>query len=147
MPLDCQGLPFPPARTGKIDSHTPPLPRCPPPRPSPLALKRQKAAPPREKSLQSSCLRILKSHGLLARKRHGSPFAVAGDPDLYFLFHGRHVEIELKRPGESPTPLQQARLAEWACHGAITRVIHSTTELCGLLSELDQSTGHKPLPR
>jgi len=92
--------------------------------------------PPREKSLQNSCLHILKSRGLTGRKRHGDAYGVAGDPDLYFLIGGRHVEVELKRPGEEPTPLQKLRLAEWVQAGAITRVIHSTTEFRCLLDEL-----------
>ena len=57
--------------------------------------------------------------GLLLRKLHGSPFAVAGDPDLFGSYRGQAIAVEVKRPGENPTPLQQQRLHEWATAGAL----------------------------
>ena len=69
------------------------------------------------------------------RKRHGSPLTVKGDPDLYGclpLDHphwpGRHFEIEVKRPGEHPTPLQLTRLEEWKMAGALTGVARSVDD-------------------
>jgi len=66
--------------------------------------------------------------GLLLRKRHGTAFGVAGDPDLSGSFRGRHVEIEVKQPGEEPTPLQKRRMAEWQRAGAMVLVCRSADE-------------------
>jgi hypothetical protein len=63
------------------------------------------------------------------RKRHGSAFSTAGDPDLYLCLNGRHIEIEVKLPGQSPTPLQRERLVKWGQAGAFCFVAHSITEL------------------
>ena len=37
---------------------------------------------------------------------------VAGDPDIDACLRGRSVQLEVKRPGEKPTPLQVKRLEE-----------------------------------
>jgi hypothetical protein len=71
--------------------------------------------------------------GCVIRKRHGSSWGVAGDPDLYGSIRGRHFEVEIKRPGEDPTPLQQARLAQWRASGAIAGVAHEVGEALALL--------------
>lgn len=89
-------------------------------------------------SLESQLLRLVERHlkalartdpTFLWRKRHGSPFTVAGDPDIYGLWRGHHFEIELKRPGESPTLLQQYHLRQWQRAGAHAFVVHSLPEL------------------
>jgi hypothetical protein len=71
----------------------------------------------------------------LFRKKHGTRFGVAGDPDLYGAWHGVPWAIELKRPGEQPTQLQTLRLAEWSAAGAYTGVIHSMPEFHRWLGE------------
>lgn len=89
---------------------------------------------PREAQLLASASKRLNRWssacpGLQWRKRHGSPLGITGDPDLYGLFNGQHFEIELKRPGEQPTPLQSHRLIEWQKAGARVFVVHSLAEL------------------
>lgn len=76
----------------------------------------------------------------VVRKRHGTVFTTAGDPDVYALIDGHHFELELKRPGEKPTPLQTARLAQWRGAGAIVGCIHTLAELEALL----QAAGYPP---
>jgi hypothetical protein len=71
--------------------------------------------------------------GMLLRKRHGSVWSVAGDPDLYGSWNGQHVEIEVKRPGEEPTPLQKKRLADWNESGAMVAVCCSVRDFNELL--------------
>ena len=63
------------------------------------------------------------------RKRHGTVYTTAGDPDIYFLLDGIHVECELKQPGKEPTRIQQHRLLQWSKAGALTVVIHTLAEL------------------
>jgi len=65
----------------------------------------------------------------VVRKRHGSSYTTAGDPDLEILFQGTHIECELKRVGENPTPLQSRRLEQWAAAGAVTAVVHTVEEM------------------
>ena len=38
---------------------------------------------------------------------------VAGEPDIDACLRGRSLQLEVKRPGERATPLQEKRLAEW----------------------------------
>ena len=83
----------------------------------------------RESSLVAEILRALRAlPGVVVRKRHGSTWGVAGDPDLYGSIHSRHFEIEVKRPGDRPTALQQARLKQWAATGALVGVARSVED-------------------
>jgi hypothetical protein len=72
------------------------------------------------------------------RKRHGGPYATAGDPDIYLCVAGRHLEIEVKMPGENPTSLQNQRLVQWGRAGALTVVVHTVSELECWLERLVQ---------
>lgn len=96
---------------------------------------------PLESQLQRSVERRLKDlhrtdPSFVWRKRHGSAFTTAGDPDLFGCWRGVPFEIELKRPGESPTLLQAARLSEWAAAGARCFTIHSLPELDAAIGTL-----------
>lgn len=66
--------------------------------------------------------------GLEYEVRHGTAFGKAGQPDISCCYRGRRIEMEVKRPGGKPTPLQAARLAAWERAGAITGVAHSLDE-------------------
>jgi len=84
---------------------------------------------PRESTIVRAILKALgQVPGLVARKRWGTALGKAGDPDLYGSFNGKHFELEVKRPGEEPTPLQWARLAEWQEAGATIGVVHNRAE-------------------
>ena len=67
-----------------------------------------------------------------AEKRHGSVYTGAGKQDILACVAGRHVEIELKRPGEEPRPLQDRVRQQWERAGAITGVAHSVDEVKAL---------------
>ena len=83
----------------------------------------------REAALVAEILRALRAlPGVIVRKRHGSAWGVAGDPDLYGSIQGRHFEIEVKRPGDRPTALQEARMKQWAATGALAGVARSVEE-------------------
>jgi hypothetical protein len=64
----------------------------------------------------------------IARKRHGSPYGMRGDPDVYGLINGHHFEMEIKLDKNTPTTLQEKRLEEWEKHGAIVTVVWSLAE-------------------
>ena len=71
--------------------------------------------------------------GAVTRKRHGSIYSTVGDPDLYVLYHGVHIECELKRLGQQPTPIQTRRLEEWRTAGAVVAVIRTVQEMRDLM--------------
>lgn len=73
----------------------------------------------------------------LARKVHGSVYAIKGEPDIDACARGVCLKIEVKRPGEKPTKIQEHRLREWANAGAIVAVVHSLEEL----QDLTDATG------
>ena len=89
-----------------------------------------------ESSLVSAIIRALRAlPGVVVRKRHGSAWGTAGDPDLYGTVNGRHFEIEVKRPGGTLTPLQEVRLREWAAAGALTGVARSVEDALQIIEE------------
>jgi len=71
----------------------------------------------------------------IVRKRHGTVYTTAGDPDLTILYSGIHIECELKRPGEEARPLQLRRLEQWRAAGAVTAVVHSVAEMRQVMEE------------
>jgi hypothetical protein len=73
--------------------------------------------------------------GCLARKRWGGGMGVAGDPDIDACVCGRSVQLEVKRPGEAPTPLQVKRLEEWRRAGSVVGVVHSVDEVRALIEK------------
>jgi len=72
----------------------------------------------------------------VVRKRHGSIYSTSGDPDLEILYRGTHIECELKRMGENPTPLQVRRMEEWRQAGAVVAVIRTVAEMRELMYSL-----------
>ncbi len=93
---------------------------------------------PLEKQIVDSIVKYLRAvPGCIVRKRHGTAFGVAGDPDLYGTLCGRHFELEVKRPGNQPTVLQEKRMEEWRIGGAIVGVVHSLQEAREVLAEME----------
>lgn len=89
-----------------------------------------------ERAIVKAILAYLNSlPGCLARKRWGGGMGVAGDPDIDACIRGRSVQLEVKRPGEKPTPLQLKRLEEWRKAGAITGVVTSVVETRAVLEK------------
>jgi hypothetical protein len=78
---------------------------------------------PRESTIVRQIVAALRTiPGVVVRKRHGSSWSVAGDPDLYGSYKGRHFEIEVKRPSGEVSEIQQARLRDWERAGALVGV-------------------------
>lgn len=78
--------------------------------------------------------------GLCLRKRHGTAFTTAGDPDITGCYRGRHIEYEVKRPGEQPRLNQHARMDEWRRAGAHVGWGTSWTEFIVWLRQIDKET-------
>jgi hypothetical protein len=71
--------------------------------------------------------------GCLARKRWGGGMGVAGEPDIDACLRGRSLQLEVKRLGQKPTPLQVKRLDQWRHAGALVGVVTSVEEVKALL--------------
>lgn len=85
---------------------------------------------PREKAIVKRIVDWLNAQpNCLARKRHGTAYAVAGDPDIVCCWRGQHIEIECKQPGEAPSAIQHVRLEEWRKSGAICIVAHGLEQV------------------
>jgi len=94
--------------------------------------------PVMEKAVVARIMAALKKiPGVVVRKRHGTAMGVAGDPDIYGSFRGRHFEIEVKRRDGVLTELQKVRIRDWARSGALVGVVRSAAEALSLL-ELDR---------
>jgi hypothetical protein len=93
---------------------------------------------PLEASIVKSCLKWLNS---LPRsefqKRHGARTR-SGDPDIYGCLDSIHWEIEVKRPGNKPTPRQNARLDAWLNAGARACWVESLDELKHIIRNYDE---------
>jgi Holliday junction resolvase len=70
---------------------------------------------------------------LVARKTHGTAFSTAGDPDIIGCYLGSMFVIELKKQGENPTKIQEARLLEWRRAGALSGIARSVNDVRALL--------------
>ncbi len=92
----------------------------------------------RESALVSAIVAALRAvPGLAVRKRHGTAWGFAGDPDLTGCYRGRHFELEVKTPAGALTRLQEARLAEWTRAGATTAVVRSVNEALAALEIME----------
>lgn len=73
-------------------------------------------------------------------KLHGSPMQSRGEPDLIggFIRDGQviHFAVELKMPGEQPTPIQKFRLAQWDFVGFRTGVVYSLLDFKRIVGAL-----------
>jgi hypothetical protein len=85
---------------------------------------------PFERSLQDTIIRRLnEDKRTLVRCRSADAVGhFVGDPDITGCIGGRHVEIEVKVPGEVPTRLQLIRLSYWRKVGACAVWVNSTEQ-------------------
>ncbi len=91
----------------------------------------------REASVEDQVIRVLKAHHAKHIKANFAAHLI-GEPDRIGCFRSRCSQcgaaiavpfaIEVKRPGEDATPLQQNRLYEWSQAGARAWVAHSVEE-------------------
>lgn len=67
--------------------------------------------------------------GWYAQKRHIGPYDRAGEPDITGIAPGgRRVEIEVKLPGNLPTPHQRLRLDHWRKLDALVTVVWNVAD-------------------
>lgn len=110
---------------------------------------RRRGANP-ESDLQTAIANALRLHGCYVERRNSGAvrtqagglvrLAPVGTPDLFALApprragaHATPVYVEVKRPGQAPTPAQAERHAELRGYGAVVIVAHSVDEALELL--------------
>ena len=92
----------------------------------------------KESTLKKKVLEYLNSvPGCKAIKMHGNRYVEAGTPDICCCYQGRAMWIELKRPGEQPTPIQLKRLREWQEAGAVVGWVTDLEGVKRMLEELE----------
>jgi hypothetical protein len=71
-------------------------------------------------------------------KIHGgdNPFQEAGIPDILACYRGWFIGLEVKQPGEEPSPLQRKVLNEIERAGGIALVVSTVAEVASLLAKL-----------
>lgn len=92
-----------------------------------------------EKTIQVAIIKWLKGHGAYVLNVHGSRYMPKGTPDLLACVGGVFVAIEVKRPGEKPTELQQYRLERIEAAGGIAFCAHSVDEVAQRLAPIVQA--------
>lgn len=93
--------------------------------------------PQREAELSRKIVKWLNEQPhTIARKRHGTPYGVTGDCDIYGCIDGRHFEIEIKLDYNKPTKLQEQRMKEWAAAGALTGVAYNLDDVKNIVMPL-----------
>lgn len=90
----------------------------------------------KEATIVAAIMRYLKTlPNCRAEKTHGGSFGNAGKPDITGCINGRRFEIEVKRPGNKPTPLQLKTLEEWRQAGALAGVAYNVDDVKEILQE------------
>ena len=69
------------------------------------------------------------------RVKHGTSYAVVGDPDIYGCLKGRFVALEVKNEDGKLTKIQEHRLMEFFIAGAITGAIRDPDEALQIIAE------------
>ena len=95
-----------------------------------------KARSPLESTVTTAILKALNAMpDTYAVKLHGSMYGRAGTPDIlcvraqsYQWQCGQAYFLEVKRPGQKPTPAQLAEMARWTGVGAICCVVRTVQE-------------------
>lgn len=70
----------------------------------------------------------LKAKGGWWMKIHGSPFQIAGVPDIIGCYQGRFIAIEAKMPGNGPSQIQSKVISLLKAAGARVGVAYSVKE-------------------
>jgi hypothetical protein len=98
--------------------------------------------PKTESKITGAIIQMIRRRGHWARKVHGNAFQTAGIPDVDAVIFGRSVRIEVKRPGEVPTELQNRVLAELERAGAFVTVATSLDEGLEFVKDVESKIPH-----
>lgn len=104
-----------------------------------------------EKRLQTACMKRIREDWLgEAYHPIGTGASKAGEPDILGCIPtelvSRHVAVELKQPGNKPTPLQYKRLRAYAATGSLVGWATTEAELDAILVHADDPAWRHPDP-
>mgnify|MGYP007043623615 CR=1 FL=1 len=95
-----------------------------------------------EQKVQNSIEKYLKSNNIFYEKRQAGGFNYKkGIPDLYFVFNGEHIEIEIKKPHGAPSAMQimwQRKFAE--LYNIKAYIVSSVEEINDIIESLKKSS-------
>jgi hypothetical protein len=87
----------------------------------------------RESTITKKCLKwvntLPRTH---CEKRAGGPNR-KGKPDITGATHGIRIEIEMKAPGQNPTPIQMQHLTAWESIGCIAGWVDNLEEFKAMI--------------
>jgi len=105
-------------------------------------LEALKSTPVKESALTAKILAYLRSQGCYAVKWHGSVYGAGGMPDIYALVpstpHAIPLHIEVKLPGNKPTPRQEKMLRDLRKTGAVAIWADSVSTVQKLVETLQE---------
>lgn len=79
-----------------------------------------------ESKIQADIIKYLKGiPDLVVVKKDAGAYSKAGVSDLLISFRGHFIAMEVKRPGEKPTKLQEKFLRDVAGSGGLSTVVYS----------------------
>jgi hypothetical protein len=93
---------------------------------------------PLEKVIVAKVLAAARQRGWWAMKTHGSAFTLAGLPDVLVIKDGRAAWMEAKRPGETPTRIQEHRMRELSAAGCPVAVVTSAGDAIEFLETIER---------
>ncbi len=95
----------------------------------------------KESTLVRNILKEIRAEGGWWFKTHGSPYQMAGLPDILGVHDGRFVAFEVKIPGKETqtSPRQEMTMHRIHEAGGVTAVVSSTHGALGVLSILDKA--------
>lgn len=100
--------------------------------------------PMSERQLQTRVLQYLnKLENCRAYNMHGSAWTGAGRPDIVGCFCGFMFVIELKRPGEIPSKIQEYELCKWRHAGAIAWYATTLEDVQEMIEHMAQVVIHR----
>lgn len=90
-----------------------------------------------ETQITKSIVRVVKRRKAWVVKFHGGKATRAGVPDLLLCYLGFFVALEVKRPGEKATPIQEHEMSLIRAAGGVACVVTSVAEAEAVLDEVE----------
>lgn len=91
-----------------------------------------------EKKIQDKIQKTLKSLGIYVERRQISGVgAKKGKPDLWIVYKGHHVEIEVKAPGGELSTMQMIQIKKFQSQNVPCIVVESVEEVLEYLKSID----------
>ena len=88
-----------------------------------------------EKHITNFCIDMINAIPYCYATKRIANLVKSGEPDVTGIINRIRLEIEYKKPGKDPTPLQSKQLRMWTDLGAIVGVSHSVLETVLLIEK------------